>query len=107
MKNHAKSKITNCQNRKNTYLTNEELILGKSVTPLCWNVYVGLIVLNLSIKFIEAHRSPDKEFASNFQFVSISLVPGLNQAHTSAPGAASTTGYPHCSYRHRPPVRLT
>lgn len=59
------------------------------------------------MKFIEAHSRPDKEFANNFQFLSISFVPGLNQAHTSAPGAASITGYPHCSYRHSPPVRLT
>lgn len=89
-----------------TYRIKEELILGKLLTPLGWNVYSGLIVLCLSTKFMEAHRRPDNELASNFHFSSIATVPGRNHACTSAPGAASITGYPHCSYRHRPPVRL-
>lgn len=75
-----------------THLKNVLFRVCQSITPLGLNENSGLTVLELSTKLNEAHNKPDNEFDNNFQFSSILTVSGLNQAQTSAPGAASTTG---------------
>lgn len=74
------------------------------------NVYFGRTVFVWSMKLSEAQNRPDKTPHNSFHWSSISLTVRCvesNQAHSSAPGAASTTGYPQFSYRHNPFDRLT